>query len=122
MRARFKGPAGTGILELPDDAIVQALFDEIRTKTGISKFSVRYGPPMAMKSLEATQRDQIARSLGLHGETLTIVPEESSSAPVEAVQTGAIQHQAMASRAAKKNESPEDINVPWPQREGTLRK
>ncbi|CAG1965168.1 unnamed protein product [Fusarium graminearum] len=120
MRARFKGPAGTGILELPDDATVQALFDEIRMKTGISKFGVRYGLPMAMKSLEATQGDQIARSLGLHGETLTIVPEESSSAPVETVPTGTPQSQVTASKTSKKNESPEDVNVPWPQREGTL--
>ncbi|KAM0300106.1 hypothetical protein HYE67_006347 [Fusarium culmorum] len=120
MRARFKGPAGTGILELPDDATVQALFDEIRIKTGISKFGVRYGLPMAMKSLEATQGDQIARSLGLHGETLTIVPEESSSAPVETVPTGTPQSQVTASKTSKKNESPEDVNVPWPQREGTL--
>ncbi|KAM0490673.1 hypothetical protein ACHAP8_011291 [Fusarium lateritium] len=115
MRARFKGPAGTGILELPDDATVEALFDEIRTKTGINKFSVRYGLPMAMKSLEATQGDQIARCLGLHGETLTIVPEESSSDPVEAVQ-----NRPIASIPLKKNEGPEDANVPWPQREGTL--
>lgn len=122
MRARFKGPAGTGILELPDDATVQALFDEIRMKTGISKFGVRYGLPMAMKSLEATQGDQIARSLGLHGETLTIVPEDSSSAPVETVPTGTPQSQVTASKTSKKNESPEDVNVPWPQREGTLRK
>lgn len=122
MRARFKGPAGTGIVELPDDATVEALFNELRTKTGITNFGVRYGPPMAMKSLEVSQGDQNARSLGLHGETLTIVPEESSSAPVEPVQTGTVQHQTMTSRAAKKNESPEDVNVPWSQREGTLRK
>ncbi|KAL4729634.1 ubiquitin-specific protease otu1 [Fusarium chlamydosporum] len=120
MRARFKGPAGTGIVELPDDATVEALFNELRTKTGITNFGVRYGPPMAMKSLEVSQGDQNARSLGLHGETLTIVPEESSSAPVEPVQTGTVQHQTMTSRAAKKNESPEDVNVPWSQREGTL--
>ncbi|RGP71826.1 ubiquitin thioesterase otu1 [Fusarium longipes] len=120
MRARFKGPAGTGILDLSDDATVQVLFDEIRTKTGISKFSVRYGPPMAMKSLEGIQGDQNARSLGLHGETLTIVPEESPPAPTEDVQTGTIQHQVMASGAVNRNESPEDVNVPWPQREGTL--
>ena len=120
MRARYKGPAGTGILELPDDATVQAVFDEIKTKTGIASFGVKYGPPMAMKSLDASQSEQIARSLGLHGETLTIVPDESLSTSVESPQTGTIQRQAAASKTAKENESPEDINVPWPEREGTL--
>ncbi|KAF4963862.1 hypothetical protein FSARC_8156 [Fusarium sarcochroum] len=111
MRARFKGPAGTGILEIPDDATVQTLFDELRTKTGISNFSIKYGPPMAMKTLETSQNDQIARSLGLHGETLTIVPEDIPPPPAEPVQTGTIQHQAMTSKAAKQNESPEDRPV-----------
>ncbi|RFN43977.1 hypothetical protein FIE12Z_11787 [Fusarium flagelliforme] len=120
MRARYKGPAGTGILELPDDATVQAIFDEIKTKTGFAKFGVKYGPPMAMKSLDASQNDQIARSLGLHGETLTIVPDESLSTSVESPQTATVQHQATASKAVKKNESPEDVNVPWPEREGAL--
>ncbi|KAF4993804.1 hypothetical protein FDECE_13307 [Fusarium decemcellulare] len=119
MRARFKGPAGTGILEVPDDATVQTVFDELRTKTGISSFSIRYGPPMAMKTLEASQGDQIARSLGLHGESLTIVPEDTPPAPAAPAQTGAAQHQAMTSRAPKRDD-PEDVNVPWPEREGTL--
>ncbi|KAJ4247725.1 ubiquitin-specific protease otu1 [Fusarium torreyae] len=122
MRARFKGPAGTGILEIPDDATVQTLLDELRTKTGITSFSIKYGLPMAMKTLEASQNDQIARSLGLHGETLTIVPEDVPPPPAEPAQTGTVQHQAMKSKAVKQNESPEDVNVPWPEREGTLRK
>jgi ubiquitin thioesterase OTU1 len=124
MRARYKGPAGTGILEIPDDATVKVLFDELRAKTGIPTFGIKYGPPMAMKTLEASQSDKIARSLGLHGETLTIVPEDvPPPAPTTAsLQTGTAHHQAMASRAAKRNESPEEVNVPWPELGGTLRK
>lgn len=123
MRARYKGPAGTGILEIPDDATVKVLFDELRAKTGITNFGIKYGPPMAMKALEASQSDHIARSLGLHGETLTIVPEDvPPPAPTAPLQTGAAQYQAMTSRAAKRNESPEDVNVPWPEQGGTLRK
>lgn len=123
MRARYKGPAGTGILEIPDDATVKVLFDELRAKTGITTFGIKYGPPMAMKTLEASKSDQFARSLGLHGETLTIVPEDvPPPAPPAPLQTGTAQHQAMTSRAAKLNESPEDVNVPWPEQGGTLRK
>ncbi|KAF5677279.1 cysteine protease [Fusarium heterosporum] len=120
MRARFKGPAGTGILEIPDDATVQTLFDELRIKTGLTNFGVKYGLPMAMKTLDLSQHDQIARSLGLHGETLTIVPEDLPPVPAEPSQTGAAQHQTMTSRAAKQRESPEDVHVPWPERGGTL--
>lgn len=120
MRARYKGPAGTGILEISDDATVQAIFDELRVKSGITSFSIKYGPPMAMKTLERSQNDQNARSLGLHGETLTIVPEETPPAPEVPAQTAGAQQPATTSRAARKNESPEDVNVPWPEREGTL--
>jgi ubiquitin thioesterase OTU1 len=120
MRARYKGPAGTGILEMSDDATVQAVFDELRAKSGIASFSIKYGPPMAMKTLEPSQGDQNARSLGLHGETLTIVPEETPPAPEVPAQTAAAQQRTTTSRTAKKNESPEDVNVPWPEREGTL--
>ncbi|KAM6536536.1 ubiquitin-specific protease otu1 [Fusarium falciforme] len=120
MRARYKGPAGTGILEMSDDATVQAVFDELRAKSGIASFSIKYGPPMAMKTLEPSQDDQNARSLGLHGETLTIVPEETPPAPEVPAQTAAAQQRTTTLRTAKKNESPEDVNVPWPEREGTL--
>jgi ubiquitin thioesterase OTU1 len=122
MRARYKGPAGTGILELSDDATVQTLFDELRIKTGLANFGIRYGLPMAMKTLETNQSDQNARSLGLHGETLTIVPEDIPPSPTEPAQTATAQDQITTPRTAKQRESPEDVYVPWPERGGTLRK
>ncbi|KAF7563757.1 hypothetical protein G7046_g373 [Stylonectria norvegica] len=125
MRARYKGPAGTGIVEIPDDATVQVLFDELRAKTGIASMSIKFGPPMAMRSLGLDQKDQIAKSLGLHGETLTIVPDEARSItppatdPSEAQEAQSSRNEA--SRAKKKpRDGPEDINIPWPEREGTL--
>ncbi|KAJ3532077.1 hypothetical protein NM208_g8595 [Fusarium decemcellulare] len=72
------------------------------------------------KTLEASQGDQIARSLGLHGESLTIVPEDHPTSPrCRQLRLVPAQHQVMTSRAPKRDD-PEDVNVPWPEREGTL--
>ena len=118
MRARYKGPAGTGIVEIPDEATVEALFDELRARTGIRNFTVKYGPPMAMRTIESSQRKAVARSLGLHGETLTIVPDEAR--PVTPPVTSTV-HPPKSQPATSPSEGPEEVNVPWLEREGTLR-
>lgn len=117
MRARYKGPAGTGVIEIGDDATVKALFDDLRSKTGIGSFTLKYGPPMAMKTLDLGQANEIARSLGLHGETLTIVPEEAR--PVSPQNSSTSQNRP-PQPTPKSNDGPEEANVPWPEREGTL--
>ena len=126
MRARYKAPSGTGVLELPDDATVQDVFSEIRAKTEISHFSLKYGPPMAMKSISAVDYAHQAKSLGLHGETLTVVPDEARpEPPSETSNTRSSQpvqsFMEPRERSSRSGEKPEDVVVPWPEREGTLR-
>ncbi|KAK7426332.1 ubiquitin-specific protease otu1 [Neonectria magnoliae] len=116
MRARYKAPDGTGIIDVPDSATVQDVLDELRAQTCIPSFTVKYGPPMAMKTLDPSQVNEVARSVGLHGETLTIVPEEAPVAPAPATQA----FKAGSRPGGQSSEGPEDINVPWPAREGTL--
>ncbi|KAM4062248.1 OTU-like cysteine protease [Hirsutella rhossiliensis] len=124
MRARFRGPSGTGLLDVADDATVEVVFDEIRAKAGIDRFTIKYGPPMAMKTLNRSHNDQLARSLGLNGETLTIVPDEPrglSSTRSTPGGTGAIsQGDAQTLRRPRPDEIPDDITMPWPERDGTL--
>lgn len=124
MKARFKGPSGTGVIELEDNASVDALCKRLIDQTGIQEFSIKYGPPMAMRNLDMASSESV-KSLGLHGETLTIVPEESSSGTATAAparHTGSRLEQSTGQqRQAKSQQDPEDIVVPWPEREGTLR-
>lgn len=125
MRARYKGPSGTGIVDLGDDATVKDVLNELKSKTGIQSFSIKYGPPMAMKTIDASDHHSSARSVGLHGETLTIVPNEARSVTPpkpnpsidhgKASQSNAAQHMQNAS-----DNKPEDMSVPWAKREGTL--
>ena len=113
MRARYRAPTSQGIVELSDDATVQDLFDALRAQSGINSFTLKYGPPMAMKNLDLAQAAENAKSLGLHGESLTIVPLESAhNKPADTPMKD-------AGDAADK---PEEVVVPWPEREGTLRK
>lgn len=125
MRARYKGPSGTGVLQLPDDATIQDVLDEIRTKSGISRFVLKYGPPMAMKTINPSDYKLAAASIGLHGETLTVVPDEASpDMPPTSSATASNTPQSNPNRsqtpAAESSGRPEDINAPWPEREGTL--
>ena len=126
MRARYKGPAGTGVVEVNDDASVQSLLDVIRSETGIKCFSIKYGPPMAMKTLDRSNLNQTARTLGLHGETLTIVPDQERSVSLipaaPEIRLSSQQQNQDSQRQSRMQsvEQPEDTNVPWPEREGTL--
>jgi ubiquitin thioesterase OTU1 len=118
MKAKYKGPSGTGILEFGDDATVDFIYNELKSRTGIRRFQIKYGPPMAMKTLDSKDKDQLAKSFGLHGETLTIVPDETGTATHHDAHK-LVQDDSESLRA-KTEDNPEDMNVPWPEREGTL--
>jgi ubiquitin thioesterase OTU1 len=136
MRARYKGPSGTGVLELPDDAAVGNIFEEITLKTGLSDFTLKYGWPL--KTLEPSQKDAIAKSLGLSGETFTIVPGASDEGPKGASSTrgqdqASVQETSTSQSSGRPNKrvrveeeasrarGPEGVSVAWPDRGGTLR-
>lgn len=129
MRARYKGPAGTGVLSLEDDATVGQIFDAIKEQSGINGFTLKYGWPL--KTLDDTQKAENAKSLGLNGETFTIVPHESSlpeptPAPAPAKSTtfsGSGPSSGFSGFGGPQppTKGPEGVSVPWPDREGTLR-
>ena len=119
MRVRYKGPNGTGTTELDDDATLQALIEDLQVRTGVTRFTIKYGPPMAMRSLDLSLASMPARSLGLHGETLTIVPEESRAITPPVNEASKNETGPQSSRAIM-DEKPEDINIPWSARDGTL--
>lgn len=132
MKARYKSPGANGVIELPDDATVGQLFAAIESKVGQSDFIIKYGWPL--RTLDASQKDAGAKSLGLHGETLTIVLDDAASQERPATSSPQDDSSAPSATAAKTKielkpsrpvqrslaESPEDITVPWPEREGTL--
>lgn len=121
MKTRYKSPNGNGVLELRDDVTVQALFEEITRKTSIGDFILKYGPPMAMRTLDLSQKDAIAKSIGLHGETVTVVPNEPEVG--EPMASGQAQKPGGQDyNTIQRTSDPQEIVVPWPQREGTLRK
>ncbi|KAF6819659.1 ubiquitin thioesterase otu1 [Colletotrichum plurivorum] len=126
MRARYKGPGGTGVVSLEDDATVGRLFDEIKIQTGIADFTLKFGWPLQTLSLE--QKDANAKDLGLNGQSFTIEPAQSSApAPPASVPPPAIKAPVASvpfsnrSRpGAVADPSPSDISIPWPERESTL--
>ena len=109
MRARYRSPLGTGHLSLDDDVTVRVLFEILRAETGIEHFTIKYGLPMAMKTITLDQATEKAQSLGIKGETLTIVPVDDGGTVTR------------SSAGDHKNDTDEAI-VPWPEREGSLRR
>ncbi|KJZ75644.1 hypothetical protein HIM_04801 [Hirsutella minnesotensis 3608] len=118
MRIRYKGPLGAGQIELAEDATVEAIFGEIGKRLNINDFSIKYGLPMAMRTLEFDQKDRLATSLSLHKETLTIVPQVGGDLTSLSQNVG---KEAATEHMARSRQGPDDVNVPWPEREGTLR-
>lgn len=118
MKARYNSREGNGIITMPDSATVGDLLVELRSKTGMANFTVLYGPPMARKNLDLALLDNTARSVGLHGETLTIVTVEAPPSPPAPTTPQAPRPQVKL----VDDDDPEDISVPWREREGTLRK
>lgn len=76
MRIRFRGPSGGGLLELADDATVAQLLAALRAETGSGAIAVKFGWPL--QTLAAEQADLRVHDLGLHRESLTVVPFESA--------------------------------------------
>ncbi|KAL0936709.1 ubiquitin thioesterase otu1 [Colletotrichum truncatum] len=125
MRARYKGPGGTGVVSLGDDATVGQLFDEIKTQTGINDFTLKFGWPLQTLSLE--QKDANAKELGLNGQSFTIEPAPSqrqTPATSAASQTRPSDASVPISKKPRldsaSDPSPSDISIPWPERESTL--
>lgn len=125
MRARYKWPGGTGIIALEDTATLGDLVRELQSKTLLSSFGIKIGPPIAMKTVDMNETDQLVRSLGLHGETLTIVPNDSALASASATAltpTAGNDDPRQPAFSQRKATEPQDVNVPWGEREGTLSK
>ncbi|TDZ19709.1 Ubiquitin thioesterase OTU1 [Colletotrichum sidae] len=126
MRAKYKGPGGTGVVSLDDDATVGQLFDEIKKQTGIADFTLKYGWPMQTLSLDT--KDANAKELGLSGQSFTIEPAQStqpsaasSSTPLAARPPPAsVPISKKARLDTESNLSPSEVSIPWPDRQSTL--
>ncbi|KAI1635803.1 hypothetical protein F4809DRAFT_427265 [Biscogniauxia mediterranea] len=123
MKLRYKAPSGGGTVELDDDAAtVSQLLDALRASTGYTDVIVKYGwPPRA---LGADQASATLQSLGLHRESLTVVPDESTSAAAAATaaaETRAAENVADAyARQAPRGIRDQNISVPMPENNSRL--
>ncbi|CAG8982463.1 hypothetical protein HYALB_00009957 [Hymenoscyphus albidus] len=81
MRARLRAPGGVSTITLADDATIQHLIAEIKEKTSISNFDVKYGYPPRPLRLEQYEKSQLLSTLDvkLDGEQLTISPRDDPS-------------------------------------------
>ncbi|KAI0599678.1 hypothetical protein F4775DRAFT_105480 [Biscogniauxia sp. FL1348] len=123
MKLRYKAPSGGGTVELGDAATVSQLLDALRASTGYTDVIVKYGwPPRA---LGADQAGATLQSLGLHRESLTVVPDESTSAATAATaaaETRGAENvaDAYARQAAPKGVRDQNISVPMPENNSWL--
>lgn len=117
MRARYKWSGGTGLVTLSDDASLKDVVEELKNKTLLSDFDIKFGPPAAMKTVDMREMDQPAKLLGLHGETLTLVAIDVRPLPLAGhSDVGSSRLQRLGRQKAEL----QDVNVPWGERDGTL--
>ena len=117
MRVRFKGPLGTGILELDDHATIQMIFEALKQKTLIENFTIKYGPPVAMHTISMDQAGLEAKALGLNGQTLTIVP---ASVELNRANSTQKKNTDLPREPSSGRGDSGEIVVAWPEREGSL--
>ncbi|KAK1492620.1 OTU-like cysteine protease [Colletotrichum tamarilloi] len=122
MRARYKGPGGTGVVSLEDTATVGDLFNEIKGKTGIAEFTLKYGWPLQTLTLE--HKDANAKDLGLNGQSFSIEPAHHRAITPPPAAAAPASRGLEASKKPRldpdADPSPSDISIPWPERESTL--
>ncbi len=121
MRLKYKSPRGTGLIEVDDDATLGTVYGILQAKTGIGTFSLKVGPPMAMKTIDLSQKSMPAKSLSLNRETITIVPEDPrSDAPLTTATMGTRPQEIVGHGPNRPAGDINEINTPWPERDGTL--
>lgn len=83
MRLRIRGPSGTSTAILEENATVNDLISQIKEKTGISKFDIKYGYPPRPLTLDSKSALLTSLDVKLNGEQLTISSKEDtpSAAP-----------------------------------------
>lgn len=115
MKVKYKGPNGIGLIQVPDDSTIGILFDELAAKSGVKVQAIKYGMPMAMKTVDSSQRKEPALSFKLNGESVMIVPEET-------VPTLLSRDDSKTSHNVPDNpaEDAGSVVVAWPERDGTL--
>lgn len=115
MKLKYKGPNGVGLIQVPDDSSIGNVFDELATEAGVRVQAIKYGLPMAMKTVDSSQRNEPAATFKLNGESVIIVPEEISLplGPTSNFKTSSNVYGDQAHDAG-------GVLVAWPERDGTM--
>ncbi|KAM7196320.1 ubiquitin thioesterase OTU1 [Rhypophila sp. PSN 637] len=117
IQVRIRAPNGQSRLEIDDEATLGDLISQIKEKTALEKFSLKYGYPLKNLDLspEAQSKTHV-KDHGLRGETLVVAPLEprrSASPPPRA-----------ASPPKKpftpKGIEPDETSLAWPERGGHI--
>lgn len=80
-RLRIRGPNGVSTVTLSDDATVGNLLTEIREKTSLRKFDVKYGYPPKPLILQSESAPLGSLGISLNGEQLIISSKEDTPPP-----------------------------------------
>ncbi|KAI9743309.1 MAG: ubiquitin-specific protease otu1 [Claussenomyces sp. TS43310] len=77
MRIRLRGPSGVSTLQLGEDSTVADLRAQIKEKTSLEKYDIKYGWPF--KPLLLDQDSTKLSAIRLDGEQLTITPQDATT-------------------------------------------
>ena len=124
VRFRVRGPDWTETVSLAEDKTFEELEQWITAKRDVKDFQLKFGFPP--KTIDSTAKGVTLKELKLKGETLTLVPAQSTSSAGSGSSTATSQP-PIAMPAPQRAESfkpkpvdAEDSDLEWPDRKGYL--
>ncbi|KAH8887037.1 OTU-domain-containing protein [Thozetella sp. PMI_491] len=111
IQVRLRAPSGQSRLELDDTTTYAQFLDLVKEKTGLTKFTLKYGYPLKDLRPGPEESETTVKDLKLHGETIVVASLESAepTAPPPAPEKPKFE---------PKGVEPDETVVKWPQRGG----
>lgn len=121
IQVRIRAPNGQSRLEIDDEGSLGDLIAMVKEKTGLTKFSLKYGYPL--KNLDISPEIQSTTKVkdhGLRGETLVVAPLESSSSPAPPPPAAESSTPAAPKPFTPKGIEPDETSLAWPEKGGYI--
>ncbi|KAL2132867.1 hypothetical protein VTI74DRAFT_3213 [Chaetomium olivicolor] len=108
----LRSPNGQSRIQIDDESTLRDLVELIKQKTGLSKFSLKYGYPLQGLDISPSLQNSSIKDLKLRGETIVVAPSDPTP-PAPALQPAPAE-----TKFVPKKVEPDETSVEWPERGG----
>lgn len=109
----LRSPNGQSRVQIDDDATLRELVELIKTKTGVSNFTLKYSYPLKALDISPALRGASIKDLKLRGETIVV-------APIDIAPPAPVSTQPEPKPFTPKGIEPDETSLEWPERGGHI--